>query len=87
MRTTLIVLAAGAMLALPLIGNVQQVPGESTRKPPAAADLQTLIAAQTEAIAPAELPDERARAHGDRGGGAAGVFHGNSGATGTSRSR
>lgn len=50
MRTTLIVLAAGAMLALPLIGNVQQVPGESTRKPPAAADLQTLIAAQTEAI-------------------------------------
>lgn len=50
MRTTLIVLAAGAMLAMPLVGNVQQVPGESTRKPPAAADLQTLISAQTEAI-------------------------------------
>jgi hypothetical protein len=50
MRTALIVLTAGAMLAMPLIGNVQQVPGESTRKPPAAADLQALIAAQTEAI-------------------------------------
>lgn len=50
MRTTLIVLTAGAMLAMPLIGNVQQVPGESTRKPPAAPDLQALVAAQTEAI-------------------------------------
>jgi hypothetical protein len=50
MRTTLIVFAAGAMLAMPLIGKVQQVPGESTRNPPATVDLQALVAAQTEAI-------------------------------------
>ena len=49
MRTTLIVLAAGAMLAIPLIGRVQQVPGASTR-PPAAADLPRLVEAQTAAI-------------------------------------
>jgi hypothetical protein len=49
MRTTLIVLAAGAMLAIPLIGRVQQVPGASTR-PPAVTDLQKLMEAQTEAI-------------------------------------
>ena len=49
MRTTLIVLAAGAMLAIPLIGKVQQVPGAAPR-PPAVADLQRLMEAQTEAI-------------------------------------
>jgi hypothetical protein len=49
MRTTLIILAAGAMLAIPLIGRVQQVPGAATR-PPAVADLQKLMEAQTEAI-------------------------------------
>jgi hypothetical protein len=49
MRTTLIVLAAGAMLAIPLIGRVQQVPGAAPR-PPAVSDLQKLMEAQTEAI-------------------------------------
>jgi hypothetical protein len=49
MRTTLIVLAAGAMLTIPLIGRVQQVPGAAPR-PPAVADLQKLMEAQTEAI-------------------------------------
>jgi uncharacterized protein YlxW (UPF0749 family) len=50
MRTTLIILAASSMLALPLIGNVQQVPGESTRRPSTAADLQKLMELQTKAI-------------------------------------
>jgi len=50
MRSTLIVLAAGALLAIPIVGNVQQVPGESTRRPANVADLTALMEAQTEAI-------------------------------------
>ena len=50
MRTTLWVLAAGALLLIPVVGQVQQVPGESTRRPATVADLQELMKAQTEAI-------------------------------------
>jgi len=49
MRTTLIVIAASALLAIPIIGRVQQVPGAAPR-PSATTDLQKLMEAQTEAI-------------------------------------
>ena len=50
MRTTLWVLAAGALLLIPVVGQVQQVPGEPTRRPGTIAELQELMKAQTDAI-------------------------------------
>jgi polyhydroxyalkanoate synthesis regulator phasin len=46
----MLVIAAGALLAIPVIGQVQQVPGESTRRPSTIPELQELMKAQTEAI-------------------------------------
>ena len=50
MRTTLCVLAAVGLLAIPVVGQVQQVPGEPARRPSTIAELQELMKAQTEAI-------------------------------------
>jgi cell division protein FtsB len=51
MRTSLIVLVAGSMLALPIVGNVQQVPGEAGRRAVTTViELQGLMELQTEAI-------------------------------------
>ena len=52
MRTVLVFLAAGMLLAVPIVGNVQQVPGEATRRPGTVSvtELQELMKAQTEAI-------------------------------------
>ena len=50
MRTRLRILVAGVLLALPIVGNVQQVPGESTRRPSTVTDLQKILDLQTKAI-------------------------------------
>lgn len=51
MNRASIVLVAALLLAVPVTGRVQQVPGEGVKTPPATiADLQNLIKAQTEAI-------------------------------------
>jgi hypothetical protein len=48
MRKSIVVAAAGLLLAIPLVGYVQQVP--EAAKPPSATDLVTLVSAQTKAI-------------------------------------
>ena len=52
MRLTRIGLVAGLLLTAPIIGHVQQVPGEvaSARPATALAELQVLVKTQTEAI-------------------------------------
>jgi hypothetical protein len=52
MRRTKVLLIAGVLLALPIIGWVQQMPGEvkATQPATALAELQALVKTQTEAI-------------------------------------